>query len=112
MDEFFFYDEFSLLFLWKLVFLLTCLYFSRLVTLPGRKVAGERFPCPNCQRTYKNKPHLYRHLRSGCGIRKPEAGIDDSHLPVFHCIDPNCGYQTYVRGFLVRHIQIAHGRRT
>jgi len=78
----------------------------------GRKVAGERFPCPNCQRTYKNKPHLYRHLRSGCGIRKPEAGIDDSHLPVFHCIDPNCGYQTYVRGFLVRHIQIAHGRRT
>jgi len=78
----------------------------------GKKVAGERFPCPNCQRTYKNKPHLYRHLRSGCGIRKAEAGIDDSHLPVFHCIDPNCGYQTYVRGFLVRHIQIAHGRRT
>ena len=72
----------------------------------GGQKLGERVPCPNCQRTYKNKKHLYRHLRSGCGEEAERS--NNCQLPVFRCIV--CPYRTYIRGFLNRHTQSMHGR--
>lgn len=73
---------------------------------------AERIGCPKCDRTYKSKKHLHRHLRKfDCGSQDSQDNPDpistDSKLPNFRC--SLCSYKTFRNVYLHRHIQVVHG---
>ncbi|KAG8259311.1 hypothetical protein J6590_014780 [Homalodisca vitripennis] len=55
----------------------------------------ERFGCPTCGRSYKNKKHLTTHLRFECGKE-----------PQFAC--PLCPYKAKQKGTLKTHLALKH----
>ncbi len=92
---------------WSLVFIQTLLLGNEM----DDQSVDERFGCPNCQRSYKHKKHLYRHLRQGCDEMTSETttGQRDgrsNHIPIFRC--SLCSYTTYLRSSLLQHTQIEH----
>jgi uncharacterized Zn-finger protein len=55
----------------------------------------QRFRCPTCDRSYKNKKHLVTHQRYECGKE-----------PQFSC--PHCPYKAKQRGTLKQHVGLKH----
>lgn len=68
-----------------------------------------RVVCPNCQRNYKSRKLLYRHLRQGCGeIASGYREDQPCHLPVYRC--HVCPFISFIRGFLNQHLLNFHGK--
>ena len=68
-----------------------------------------RVVCPNCQRNYKSRKLLYRHLRQGCGeIASGYREDQPCHLPVYRC--HVCPFISFIRGFLNQHLLNSHGK--
>lgn len=42
---------------------------DQLVTILSENSDSEKFICQYCEKTYKNKTHLYRHMRNSCKIK-------------------------------------------
>lgn len=55
----------------------------------------QRYPCKQCNRSYKNKRHLYRHVQVECGKE-----------PKFQC--PYCPYRGKYRDHLNKHMAALH----
>ncbi|XP_076682776.1 longitudinals lacking protein, isoforms A/B/D/L-like [Andrena cerasifolii] len=55
-------------------------------------------PCPTCNRTFKRKNSLNRHLLYSCGQN-----------PRFKC--PYCWYRCKLRSNVYRHVRTAHKKR-
>ena len=70
-------------------------------------VDRSRVSCPNCQRSYKSKKLVYRHLRAGCGqVAYGWREGESCNFPVFRC--QLCPYMAFTRGFLDKHNQTEH----
>ena len=63
---------------------------------PGSE--GNRFPCPQCDRSYKHHSNLKRHMKIEC--QKP---------PTYVCA--KCDYATYYQRDLNIHSKVRHGGR-
>lgn len=61
----------------------------------GKLVQETRYPCSKCNRSYKNKRHLYRHVQVECGKE-----------PQFQC--PHCSYRGRYRDHLNKHMAALH----
>ena len=92
----------------QISFLCFILLFKILFWFIGDDVPGvsKRIGCPKCDRTYKSKKHLHRHLRKiDCGNQDPIS--TDSQLPNFRCF--MCPYKTFRNVFLHKHMRDVHG---
>lgn len=92
----------------QISYLCFILLFKILFWFIGDDVPGvsKRIGCPKCDRTYKSKKHLHRHLRKiDCGNQDPIS--TDSQLPNFRCF--MCPYKTFRNVFLHKHMRDVHG---